>query len=70
MLFMHNITRCNALTSAFMFYEQLINYLSPAVQIYGSKTEHAFSKLSGPHSEAHQRGVRQMRTHLCVLGCV
>lgn len=37
MLFMHNITRCNALTSAFMFYEQLINYLSPAAQIYGSR---------------------------------
>jgi len=35
MLFIHNITRCNALTSPFMFYKLFINSPSPAAQIYG-----------------------------------
>lgn len=34
MLFIHNITRCNALTPSFMFYKLFINSLSPAARIY------------------------------------
>lgn len=36
MLFIHNITRCNALTPSFMFYKLFINSQSPAAQIYGA----------------------------------